>query len=140
LKLSYSLQDQCILVGEHKLEILDGNAFMRIVVEDRAGHKLFQKINDKVAEIELQIKATQSRQNQIAQEEARQSKEMYRVRQIQKEQDKLAYEQKQLELEKQNFVDAKKQAIIDKAKSMGYSVQERAENGKIKLKLVKRIY
>ena len=43
-------------------------------------------------------------------------------------------------LKDQSYVDAKKQAIIDKAKSMGYSVEERSENGAVKLKLVKRVY
>jgi len=140
LKMSYSQQKECILIGERKIEILKGTMFMRMGFEDLASKELFQRINDKAAEIEIQVKAAESRRNQIEQEKARQSEEMYRVRQIQKEQDRLAYEQKQLELEKQNFVDAKKQAIILKAKSKGYSVQERIENGKVKLKLVKRIY
>ena len=78
--------------------------------------------------------------NRLEQEKAKQEAEAYRVRQLKREEERLDYEKKQLELERQSFVEAKKRAIIAKAKGKGYSVEERAENGDIKLKLIKRIY
>jgi len=38
------------------------------------------------------------------------------------------------------YVDSKKQEIIRIAKEKGYSIEEKLENGKIQLKLIKRIY
>ncbi len=140
LKLPCVKEVNSIIVNGKRIEMLNGAMFMRIQSDDRSTAMFFAEINSKVAEIEKQLRAVQAERNSVLQAEAKAADEMYRVRQIQKEQDRIAYERRQLELERQSFVEAKKQAIIEKAKAMGYSVQERIENGAVKLKLIKRIY
>jgi len=140
LQLPIIQHTNAIIVNGKQIEVQNNVMFMRFRSDDSTTPNLFNRINSKVAEIESQLRAIQAEKNAILQSEARATEEMYRVRQIQKEQDRLAYEQKQLKLEQESFVQAKKEAIIQKAKAMGYSVQERVENGTVKLKLIKRIY
>lgn len=140
LKLPIIQHTNTIIVNGKQIEVQNNAMFMRVRADDSTTANLFNGINNKVAEIEKQLRTIQVERNAILQSEARAKEEMYRVRQIQKEQDRLAYEQKQLKLEQESFVQAKKEAIIQKAKTMGYSVQEQVENGTVKLKLIKRIY
>lgn len=140
LQLPIIQHTNAIIVNGKQIEVQNNLMFIRVRSDDSTTANLFYRINSKVAEIENQLRTIQAERNVVLQAEARAAEEMYRVRQIQKEQDRLAYEQKQLKLEQESFVQAKKQAIIDKAKTMGYSVQERVESGTVKLKLIKRIY
>lgn len=137
---SYEKTDSCILVDECSIETEGAFAYMRILASNTKAITIFNKINEKLAEIESQLRAQSIERNRLEQEQAKQENEMYRVRRLQREEKKLEYEKEQLELERQNFVEAKKKAIITKAKEMGYSVEERTENGVVKLKLVKRSY
>jgi len=140
LTIQYGICNGTIVVNQHKIESLGNNLFMRIDSEDRATTNLFSKINSKVAELEIELNELKRQQYCIEMETARQDSKAYQVRHIKKEQDDLARQNEKLKLEREDFVDAKKQAVILKAKSMGYSVQESVENGTIKLKLIKRVY
>lgn len=51
-----------------------------------------------------------------------------------------AAERRRLEEERQRLVEAQRQAIHEKAKKMGYRVQESREGGALRLVLVKRTY
>lgn len=113
---------------------------MRISERNSVALSLFEKVNGKLSEIEAQLRVQEIERNRLEQERAKEEAEAYRVRQLKREEERLDYERKKLELERQNFVEAKKQAIITKAKTMGYSVEERTENGTVKLKLIKRLY
>jgi transposase len=113
---------------------------MKAASTDTVGLRLFNDINKKLAEIEAQLCAQNIEKNKFDQEKARLDESLFRFRQLKKEQDQLNYEKRKLELEQESFVEAKKQAIIEKAKERGYSVQERIENGVVKLKLIKRMY
>lgn len=56
-------------------------------------------------------------------------------------QERLAEEERQrIEEERKQLVEAQRQAVQEKAKKMGYRIQEKHENGKIRMVLVKRIY
>ena len=137
----YKTTQSAIIVNGHRIEI--GEEFFYIRMSEGAtesSSKLFDKINGKLAEIEAQLKVQSIEKNRLEQERAKEREEAYRVRQLKREEERLDYERKQLELERQNFVDAKKRAVISKAKAMGYSVEERTENGTVKLKLIKRLY
>lgn len=140
LHLSCSVSQKNIIVDGYTINAQEEVLYMQINPNDKKGFDLFNKINQKLSEIEVQLRFHGIEKNKREQEQARIDNELYLVRQLQNEQEKLAYEQRQLELEKTNFIEAKKQALINKAKEKGYSVQERVENGVVKLKLVKRIY
>ena len=49
-------------------------------------------------------------------------------------------EQRRIEEERRQLVEARRQTIHEKAKKMGYRVQESREGDKIRLVLVKRVY
>jgi hypothetical protein len=51
-----------------------------------------------------------------------------------------AEERRRLEEERQKLVEAQRQAVRDRAKKMGYSVEEKREGDTIRLVLVKRVY
>ena len=136
----YQKTNNAIVVNDCRIEVAGELAYMRISSENAKPLALFEKVNGKLAEIEAQLRVQNIERNRLEQEKAKQEAEAYRVRQLKREEERLDYEKKQLELERQNFVDAKKKAIIAKAKEMGYSVEERAENGTVKLKLIKRLY
>lgn len=140
LHLDFSEECDRLVIGTHEILQAGQSYYMEVINVDQEGLQLFDIVNKKLAEIAATVKRQQIKENQREQEEARQKEEMYRVRQLRRQEEELEYEKKQLELEQESFVSAKKQAIIIKAKEMGYSVQETQENGKVKLKLVKRIY
>lgn len=137
---SYQKTENAILMNKCRIEITDTIAYMRISERNREALQIFDSVNNKLAEIEAQLRGQCIEKNKLEQEKAKKDAEMYRVRQLKREEERLDYEMKQLELERQNFVDAKKKAIIAKAREMGYSVEERVENGTVKLKLIKRLY
>ena len=137
---SYEKTNGGIFVDGCSIETKETVAYMRIWPTDTKSIEVFDRINRKLAGLESQLRAQSIEKNRLEQEQAKREEEMYRVRRLQREQKQLEYEQEQLALERQNFVEAKKKAIITKAKEMGYSVEERAENGVVKLKLVKRSY
>lgn len=136
----YQKIENAIFIEGCRIETAESFAYMNIAAGDNKALSLFQKINGKLSEIESQIRAQNIEKNRIEQVKAKQDAEMYRVRQLKREEERLDYERYKLELERRDFVDAKKKAIITKAKEMGYSVEERSENGVVKLKLIKRIY
>lgn len=140
LRFNYEKTGNAILVGGCRIETAESIAYMRISEKNQAAMALFNKVNCKLAEIEAQLRIQNIEKNRLEQERAKQEEELYRVRQLKREEERLDYEKKQLELERQDFVEAKKKAIIAKAKEKGYSVEERKENGIVKLKLIKRIY
>jgi Protein of unknown function (DUF1257) len=51
-----------------------------------------------------------------------------------------AEERRRLEEERQRLVEAQRQAVRERAKKMGYSVEEKREGDTIRLVLVKRVY
>lgn len=56
-------------------------------------------------------------------------------------QERLAEEERRLaEEERRRVVEAQRQAILQRAKKLGYRVQESREQGKLRLVLVKRVY
>ncbi|MDE7330524.1 MAG: hypothetical protein K2N30_05525 [Clostridia bacterium] len=137
---SYQKTENAILMDKCRIEIADTIAYMRISERNREALQIFDSVNNKLAEIEAQLRIQGIEKNRLEQERAKQEAETYRVRQLKREEERLDYEKKQLVLERQSFVDAKKKAIIAKARDMGYSVEERVENGTVKLKLIKRLY
>lgn len=140
LNLDHTLVDNYLLVSNHRIEIKNNTFYMNIAISDTVGLNLFNSINSKLAEVEAIVKNQELARLKRERENAEAEQEGFRIRRIKSEEEKIRYEREKLELEKKSYVDAKKQAIIDKAKSMGYSVEERSENGAVKLKLVKRVY
>ncbi len=140
LNKSYKRTSSVITLEGCEINIEGNIAFMRI--SSRASQKaaLFRQINGKLAELEAQLRSHAIEENRREQKRARLEDEAYRIRKLKSAEEQIAYEKKQLELEQADFVQAKRSAIIAKAKEKGYSVQERVENGVVKLKLVKRIY
>lgn len=136
----YQKIENAILIEGCRIETAESFAYMNIATRDNKAVSLFNKINGKLSEIEAQLRVQSIEKNRIEQEKAKQDAEMYRVRQLKREEERLNYEKSKLELERQDFVNAKKRAIINKAKEMGYSVEEKSENGIVKLKLIKRLY
>lgn len=136
----YKRMQSEIIVNGLSIVLGDELAYMRISERNSVALSLFEKVNGKLSEIEAQLRVQEIERNRLEQERAKEEAEAYRVRQLKREEERLDYERKKLELERQNFVEAKKQAIITKAKTMGYSVEERTENGTVKLKLIKRLY
>jgi hypothetical protein len=64
----------------------------------------------------------------------------YEAHQTEKER-RLAEEQRRVaEEERRRLVEATRQAVIEKAKSSGYRIEERVEQGRIRLVLSKRVY
>lgn len=140
LKVPYVIEGKSIVVDRNTVDIYADAMCMNVKSNNARGFALFDRVNKKIAEIEAQIRTQEIERNAEAQKQAALDAEMYRVRQLKSEQERLAYERRKLELEQQSFVEAKKQAIIAKAKAKGYSVEERIENGTVKLKLIKRLY
>ena len=109
----------------------------RIIVE---GSQLFSLVNSKLAEIEKQLVFRKEEENKLLILKAQQENALYEARKLKKLDEEYQRDQLRLELEKKSYVDAKKQEIIRIAKEKGYSIEEKLENGKIQLKLIKRIY
>ena len=140
LDLEYSRCDAFILVSNYKIITMNDTFYINVEQTDKVGLKLFNSINSKLAEIEEIIKTQEIVKLKREKENAEAEQEGFRIRRLKAEEDRLKYEREKLELEKKSYVQAKKQSIIEKAKSMGYSIQEQEENGVIKLKLIKRVY
>ncbi len=140
LCLPYNITSKQILVGNLDIKIQNDSYYISVDERNKTAIAEFNKINGKLAEIESQLRSQKIELAKLEQQKSREREQMYKVRQLKAEEDRLEYERKKLELEKQSFAESKKQAIIQKAKEKGYSVQETIEDGKIKLKLVKRLY
>ena len=140
LNLDCTLLDKHFLVSNHRIEISNDVFYMNIANTDAIGLNLFNNINSKLAEVEALVKNQELARLKRERENAEVEQEGFRIRRIKSEEEKIRYEKEKLDLEKKSYVNAKKQAIIDKAKSMGYSIQEHEENGVVKLKLIKRVY
>ena len=140
LNLECTLLDKHLLLSNHRIEISNDTFYMNIANTDTIGLNLFNSINSKLAEVETIVKNQELARLKRERENTEAEQEGFRIRRIKSEEDKIRYEKEKLDLEKKSYVNAKKQAIIDKAKSMGYSVEEHVENGAVKLKLVKRVY
>ncbi len=138
--IDYERKNDVILVRKRSICLGGGYIYMNVESTDIEGIELFNELNAKLSSVEEIIREQELSRLERERERAIADEESYRVRRIKTEQERLRYEAERLRLEKQNFTEAKKQAIIDKAKSMGYSVREYEENGTVKLKLVKRIY
>ena len=132
-------------IDEYKKEIsriekiiweLEHNAATRNVV----GSQLFSLVNSKLAEIEKQLVFRKEEENKLLILKAQQENALYEARKLKKLDEEYQRDQLRLELEKKSYVDAKKQEIIRIAKEKGYSIEEKLVNGKIQLKLIKRIY
>lgn len=137
---SYEKREGVITVCNRQIIIGESSFYMQLYSDDMEGVRLFRVINSRLAEVEALIREKELSRLERERERAAEAEEAYRVRRIKTEEERLEYERGRLELERKSFAEAKKRAIIDKARSMGYSVEEREENGSIKLKLVKRIY
>lgn len=140
LKIDFEVCNGTTIINQRSVESIKGNLFMRIDSEDSITTGLFLKINSKIAELELEINELKKQQNEIDTIAAQQNSKAYQIRQLKKEQEALKRQEEKLKLEREDFVDAKKHAIVNKAKAMGYSVQESVEDGTVKLKLIKRVY
>ena len=140
LDMEYNSLDKCIAVSKYKIEILNNTFYMNITNTDSVGLKLFNDINSKLAEVEAIVKSQELARLERERKNAEAEQEAFKIRRIKSEEERIKYEKERLELERQSYVMAKKQAVIDKAKGMGYSVEEHVENGAVKLKLVKRVY
>ncbi len=140
LNLDCTLVDNYLLVSNYRIEIRNDTFYMNIATSDTVGLNLFNNINSKLADVEAIVKNQELARLKRERENAEAEQEGFRIRRIKSEEEKIRYEKEKLDLEKKSYVNAKKQAIIDKAKSMGYSVEEHVENGAVKLKLVKRVY
>ena len=114
--------------------------YMNIESTNIEANRLFSVVNTKLAEIEKQVLFRKEEENKRLIERAQQENSFYEARRLKKANEEYQREQLRLDIEKKNYVDAKKQEIIRIAKEKGYSVQEKVEDGKIKLKLIKRIY
>ena len=140
LQYSYQTTANQIITKDLTIECKAGFFYVRIASNDSQGNLAFNTINQKLTEIEALVRQHSIEQNKKEQQEAMERSEQYRIRRLKAEEELLAYQRRQLELEQQSFVEAKKAALIAKAKEKGYSVQESFEDGKIKLKLIKRVY
>ena len=140
LNLESNCVDNCLMVSNSRIEIANSAFFMNVATTDIERLQLFNNINSKLAEVEAMVKNQELAKLKRERENAEVEQEGFRIRRIKSEEEKIRYEKEKLELEKKSYVNAKKQAIIDKAKSMGYSIQEHEENGVVKLKLIKRVY
>ena len=140
LKLESDIKGNRLTVANSVIEIAGDVFYMNIASTDADRLQLFRNINFKLAEVEAMVKNQELAKLQRERENAEAEQESFRIRRIKAEEERLRYEKEKLELEKQSYVQAKKQSIIEKAKSMGYSIQEHEENGVIKLKLIKRVY
>ena len=138
--IEYKKTENSISFASRTIHVRGDSFYMNVDSADSCGLKLFHDINSRLAEVEAVARKQELEKLTRERERAESLQEGYRIRRIKAEQERLAYEKAKLELEKQNYVEAKKQAIIAKAKSMGYSVEERNENGAVKLKLVRRVY
>lgn len=136
----YIEQNNSIIVENQT--IICGNDVFYINVDTRnvAGNQLFSIINGKLAEIEKQLAFRKEEENKLLILKAQQENALYEARKLKKLDEEYQRDQLRLELEKKSYVDAKKQEIIRIAKEKGYSIEEKLENGKIQLKLIKRIY
>lgn len=140
LNLDFNCLDRCLIVSKYRIESANNEFYMNIANTDTVGFNLFNSINSKLAEVEAIVKNQELTRLKREREKAEAEQEGFRIRRIKSEEEKIQYEKEKLELENKSYVNAKKQAIIEKAKSMGYSVEEHVENGAVKLKLIKRVY
>ena len=137
---TYQVNKNSISVGNFVIEINREYYYMRISDNDQSTRNFFSLLNKKLADVEIMVQKQSIEQNRQQQEEAKKNEENYRIRRLKAEENQLKYQKEKFELEKISFVEAKKQAIIAKAKEKGYSVKETVEDGKIKLRLIKRVY
>ncbi len=140
LNYEYTLNEKCIIVNNEHIIIGENDFYMQVDSRETKAIEMFNRINSKLAEIEQMVKAQELIRLSQEQENAEVEMEAYRVRRIKAEKEKITYEKERLELENKSYIEAKKQSIIAKARSMGYSVEEKMENGAVKLKLIKRVY
>ena len=140
LGLDFEKREKSVSVEGRTIVIGEGCLYMQLYSDDIAGISLFSKINARLSRVEQICREEELSRLERERERALEEEERHRVRRIQAEKDRLEYEREKLALEERSFVEAKKQAIIKRAREMGYSVEEREENGAVKLKLIKRIY
>jgi hypothetical protein len=113
---------------------------MDVDTRNVVANQLFSLVNNRLAEIEKQIAFRKEEENKRLLSKAQQEDSLYEARKLKKLNEEHQRELLRLELEQKSYVEAKKQEIIRIAKEKGYSIQEKFENGKIQLKLIKRIY
>ena len=140
LNYEYTLAPKCITVNNKQIIVGENALYMQVDSREIEAIKMFNRINSKLAEIEKMVKEQELIRLNSEREIAEAEMEAYRVRRIKTEAEKVQYEKERLELENKSYMEAKKQAIIEKARNMGYSVEEKVENGAVKLKLIKRVY
>jgi hypothetical protein len=136
----YVEKNNNIIVEEQT--IICGNEVFYMDVDTRnvVANQLFSLVNNRLAEIEKQIAFRKEEENKRLLSKAQQEDSLYEARKLKKLNEEHQRELLRLELEQKSYVEAKKQEIIRIAKEKGYSIQEKFENGKIQLKLIKRIY
>lgn len=136
----YVEQENNLLVEGQTIFCGNNVYYMNIESTNLEASRLFSVINSKLAEIEKQVLIRREEDNKRLIERAQQENSLYEARKLKKVSEDYQREQLRLELEKKNYVDSKRQEVIRIAKEKGYTVQEKVEAGKIKLKLIKRIY
>lgn len=136
----YVEQNNRIIVEDQTINCEKDAFYMNVDTRNVVGSQLFSLVNSKLAEIEKQLAFRKEEENRLLILKAQHENALYEARKLKKHNEEYQRDQLRLELEKKSYVDAKKQEIIRIAKEKGYSIEEKLENGKIQLKLIKRIY
>lgn len=126
LNISYSeMNNQIVLKTQYSSFVKQGNNYNFITDTDYRNKDLIAQIEKKYKEAEFEFN-----------EKIRKAEEERYLQEL----ERLKKEKEELERKKKEEIENKKSKIKENAKKHGYSVQEKTENGEIKLILVRRTY